>query len=152
MTDLVLTRSYHPGCTLGMCVVGPQSFFTIEQPWKDNAKGASCVPEGLYDLIPYESPKHGPTWYLHSTLLDVGGPEAGRSFCELHAANFARQLQGCIAFGLSGMPMFDPVTGVVEPAVEDSRTAIAELLSILGALSSGHTLTLRSDTGVPLNA
>lgn len=147
--DLVLTRTYQADCTTGTCAVGSQSFFTIEQPWRDNAKGASCVPEGIYDLIPYASPKHGPTWYLKSDALGVGGPEAGRSFCELHAANFARQLEGCVAFGLSGAPMFDPATGVVEPAVESSRAAIADLIEILGSMTSGHTLAITSTTGVP---
>ena len=152
MTDLVLTRSYRDDCTMGMCMAGPQSFFTIEQPWRNNEKGSSCVPEGRYDLIPYTSPKHGPTWYLKSDALGVGGPEAQRSFCELHAANFARQLEGCIAFGLKSTPMLDPSTGVVEPAIEDSRAAIADLIEILGSLTSGHTLTVSSETGVPIHA
>lgn len=147
--ELILTRTYQPDCTTGTCSVGVQSFFTIEQPWANNAKGASCVPEGTYDLIPYNSPKHGPTWYLSNQESGVGGPEAERSFCELHAANFARQLEGCIAFGLAGAPMYDPATGVVEPAVEESRAAITELIGALGSMTSGHTLTISSATGVP---
>lgn len=147
--NLTLTRTYLSDSTTGTCMVSTQTFCTIEQPWRNNEKGASCVPEGAYQLIPYNSPSHGATWYLSNQELGVGGPEANRSFCELHAANWARQLQGCIAFGLTNTPMFDPSTGIVEPAVENSRAAILDLIEILGSMSSGHTLTIGSATGVP---
>ncbi len=38
--------------------------------------------------------------------------------------------------------MLDPATGKVEPAVESSKDAIADLLALLGANSAGHTLTI----------
>lgn len=121
-------------------------FFSIEQPWRDNKPGHSCVPAGDYLLIPYYSPKHGATWCLHNPALNIYGTtpvaSGGRSYCELHAANWAEQLEGCIALGLAGAPLYDPAIGAVAPAVEESQNAIAELRQILTPLSSGHTLTI----------
>jgi Family of unknown function (DUF5675) len=128
----------------------PERFYSIELPWRNNDKGASCVPAGTYDLIPYNSPKHGPTWCLHNPLLNVYGtepvPAGGRDHCEIHSANFARQLLGCIALGEDEQPMLDPSTGSVVAAVEGSRDAIARLLTILGPMSQGHTLTITRET------
>lgn len=132
--------------TTGILIAGDQRFFSMEQPWNGNEAGHSCVPAGEYLLIPYYSPKHGATWCLHAPALNVYGtepvPPGGRSYCELHSATWARQLKGCVALGLDGQPMFDPLTGKVEPAIEESRDAIAELRQILTPLSSGHTLSI----------
>jgi Family of unknown function (DUF5675) len=122
------------------------TFYTIELPWRNNDKGASCVPAGDYDLIPYNSPKHGPTWCLHNPALNVYGtepvPAGGRDHCEIHEGNWAEQLLGCIALGCDAQPMYDPLTGKVEPAVESSKDAIIRLLKILTPMSSGHTLAI----------
>jgi len=147
--DLTLNRTYLSDATTGQLSGSGCTYSTVELRWDNNAEGQSCVPEGVYDLIPYNSLTHGPTWYLLNSALGVGGAGAARSFCELHAANFARQLLGCIAAGLQGAPMYDPVTGQVSPAVEDSRPAIAQLLQDLGAMSAGHTLTIQSEKGPP---
>jgi hypothetical protein len=136
--------------TTGTMFAGVQAFFTLELPWLDNMEGKSCVPAGDYDLIPYESPKHGPTWCLHNPLLNIWSgltatPTGGgaRSFCEIHSANWAEQLEGCIALGFENLPMLDPITGRVEPAVENSRDAVAELLKLLSPMSSGNILQIK---------
>src|SRR5690242_1260659 len=69
------------------------SFVTIELPWMDNERAVSCIPPGIYKVRKYMSPTHGECFLI----IDV--PE--RSMCELHAANFSRQLKGCIAPGES---------------------------------------------------
>lgn len=133
--------------TCGTLIVGGELLYTIEQPFRDNQQGHSCVPEGSYELIPYMSPKHGPTWQLHNPACNVWGrgpaPAGVRTFCEIHSANWAEQLEGCIALGLDDQPSFDPLTGRVEPAVEHSRDAVAHLLAFLGEMSPGHTLSIR---------
>jgi hypothetical protein len=106
----------------------------------------------MYQLIPYLSPKHGSTWCLHNPDLNVFGqggeyyplglPDGARTYCEIHSANFAEQLEGCIALGLTGHPMYDSVTGLVEAAVEESRDAIEAFTGILGPMTSGHTLNI----------
>jgi hypothetical protein len=141
---LALVRTYGDMATTGVVTAGSLTFFSIELPWRDNEAGESCVPEGMYDLIPYFSPKHGSTWCLQNPALGVTADGAGgtRSRCEIHSANWAEQLLGCIALGLDDQPMFDPLTNRVEPAIERSKDAIADLCRLLGVLSTGHTLTI----------
>lgn len=122
-------------------------YCSIEQPWNDNARGHSCVPVGTYELIPYMSSKHGATWQLHAPHCNVYGcgpvPAGGRSLVEIHSANWAAQLEGCIALGTDAHPMLDPVTDIVEPAVVNSRCAVSELTGLLGPMSTGHYLEIR---------
>jgi hypothetical protein len=142
--NVTIARHYGDYATTGTMQVGDASFFTIERPWMDNESGTSCVPEGTYQLIPYLSPKHGQTWCLENEALGVTADGHGgtRSRCEIHSANWATQLEGCIALGLRGQPMYNPDTGRVEPAVEDSKDAVAHFNTLLGPMSTGHTLTI----------
>lgn len=144
MISLKLTRtqSLVNGTTGYVDLPTARRLYTIEPPWLNDQADQSCVPAGIYTLMPYNSPTHGPTWYLENAELGVGGAGAQRSYCELHSANWARQLLGCIAFGEGGQPMFDPLTNIVEPAVEQSRDAIEILLAALGPLSTGNTLEI----------
>lgn len=131
-------------------MVGALQLYTLELPYVDNLIDRSCVPLGTYELIPYDSPKHGPTWCLHNPALNIYSgpviPEGGRAYCEIHSANWADQLLGCIAVGLDQQPMLDPMSGTVEPAVENSRNALTELVAVLGAMSHGHTLSITMET------
>lgn len=144
--NLTMNTYARKDSTTGILTANGVSFFTIEQPWRDNKIGESCVPAGTYRLIPYSSPTHGATYCLSNSELNIYGPGpfpvGGRSYCELHSANWARQLEGCIALGMEGQPMFDPVTKLVEPAVERSADAIHELFKIINVGVSGHTLTI----------
>jgi hypothetical protein len=130
-------------CTRGIIMLEDgTTIYSLELPWKNNEKDVSCVPSGVYQLIPYTSPKHDSTWYLENAELGVGGYGVERSFCEIHSANWARQLEGCIALGLEDQPMFDPIEGAVVPAVEQSMLAINRIKNVLGVGSNGHTLTI----------
>jgi hypothetical protein len=148
--DLKLIRTASgPLATMGYCDLPTgERLYTIEPPWKDNHADISCVPPGAYTLMPYHSPEHGPTWYLQNADNTVGGRGAARSYCELHSANWARQLEGCIAFGLDDFPMLDPVDNTVEPAVEHSVDAIEALLQSLVPMSTGNTLSIVYADGV----
>ena len=125
---------------------GTRLAYTLERPWADNAADVSCVPPGTYDLVPYASPKHGATWCLDNPALNVYAgpvvPAGGRSYVEIHSANWATQLEGCIALGLDDQPMVDPATGLLVPAVEQSRDAVSLLRTVLGPMTAGHTLTI----------
>lgn len=109
---------------------------TCEQPWRDNAKGRSCVPEGDYELRPWDSDKYGsvvvlvnPALSVYATEADVPKAERGiaRSACLIHAANWPHQLQGCVAIGkrLANMPPHGP-------GITDSRETLAKLRSLWG--------------------
>ena len=149
---LTLTRSiYGPAATLGLLTVAGVTYHTIEQPWRDDAAFSSCVPDGTYMLMPYESPKHGDTWCLHNPAYGIYGtapPVGARGYCELHAGNWASQLEGCIAPGLSAGTMIDPSLGTEQPAVLDSQEAIRAILAALGPMSTGHTLIIQPASGI----
>lgn len=142
--NLTLTRTQlNANCTLGQIVLDDGTIlYSLELPWKDNQKNISCVPPGVYKLIPYTSPKHDSTWYLENEELGVGGAGSERSFCEIHSANWASQLEGCIALGLENAPMYNPSEGEVVPAVEQSMLAINRIKNVLGIGSNGNTLTI----------
>lgn len=79
----------------------------VSLPWANNKPGISCAPEGEYESVPYDSPKHGETIVLVNPALhiyfdkhDTKDPLA-RDKIELHPANWPRQLNGCEAPGVA---------------------------------------------------
>ena len=94
----ILPTQLSNGSVFGDLLVDGEYFGKIVQD------ASTLIPEGDYDLLPYESPKHGPTVCFHNPDLHVyatGVPVglAGRSYCEIHEANWAFQLEGCTAVG-----------------------------------------------------
>lgn len=91
-------------------------FYTVEQPWRNNARGESCIPPGEYMLRQRASPivkrtsGHDMGW----EVVDV----PGRTFIMIHVANRAAELQGCIAPG-TGLGLING-----EWAVTSSRAAL----------------------------
>jgi hypothetical protein len=69
--------------------------FTIERPWKGNAPYYSCIPAGRYEVQMGTFIAGGN--YPDLELVEV----PGRSAIEIHAANLAHELSGCIAPGES---------------------------------------------------
>lgn len=78
--------------------------FGLERRWQGNRSNISCIPAGVYTLVPWASPKFG------NVLAYVGGtvspyqddvPEhAGRWGCLVHPANYWKDLEGCTAPGM----------------------------------------------------
>jgi hypothetical protein len=118
---------------------------TCEQPWNDNKQGVSCIPEGDYELLPFDSPAHGHTVVFHNPLLNIfGTPEMipkkvrGRSLCEIHNANWPFQLKGCVAVGQKVMEISPHGLGV-----NASVATFAMLMARLGK-TPGMTASIRS--------
>lgn len=89
--------------TLGVLALpGGERLFTLELPWRDNEPRISCVPAGEYRLEPHSSGRHKNTWALVgdtvSHCAEVGKRRCGILFDQ---ANWAHELQGCIAVGVS---------------------------------------------------
>lgn len=116
MIDWTLERfAYLPSGTLGeLRIEGQPKFWTVERPWRDNAKGISCIPEGEYALKPHMGRIQPAIW------ID-GVP--GRTAILIHAGNTMADLQGCIAPGLHW-------TCIDAPKVLNSKAAMASLMSI----------------------
>lgn len=79
-------------------------YFSIEQPWNNNIPYKSCIPTGTYNLKPYNSFKHGETYCFWNPNIGVtkyqdNSIENNRFACLSHVANWAHQLEGCVAYG-----------------------------------------------------
>jgi len=129
---LTLKRTYTSKGTFGeLDCDGTFICYTVERDWKNNESSVSCIPEGQYQITPHVSPKFGSCYIVEQPTLGVTkfGPSQ-RSHILIHKANYAAQLQGCIAPGSA--------LGVVGGhwAVTDSRGAFEKLMSLLGGKSA----------------
>jgi len=84
--------------TLGVCYIRDElgkiifKSEAIERGWMDNQNRISCIPSGEYPVLLEYSNKFKKDLY---EIYKV----PNRSECKFHAANYARQLNGCIALG-----------------------------------------------------
>ena len=75
---------------------------TLENPWLDNQRNISCVPEGEYPVrlrLPRESATRD---YMHLLVKDV--PD--RDYILFHIGNSAKDTSGCILVGLGSQQDF----------------------------------------------
>lgn len=96
MELLLIRHVFTPISTIGeLLLADAHVCWTIERPWMGglNERGKSAILEGRYRLRPYKSPHLG-----YVVLLLEGVP--GRDKIEMHIANWAHELLGCIAPGL----------------------------------------------------
>lgn len=98
---------------------------TIERPWLDNQPDISCIPSGTYHFYTYQSPTKGQVWRTD----DV----PNRKYIEIHAANWAHSLSGCIGVGKS----ITYIDGL--PAVSNSDNTLEMLYN---KLPSAFDLTI----------
>jgi hypothetical protein len=111
MSELLLIRdSYGPVQTFGRLFTEAGAFHTIERPW---VKGPdiggtpfeSCIPDGIYQLIPHTRPDGAKVVALINEELGVwyqkdDRPEPwGRYLVLIHAGNYVEDIVGCIAPG-----------------------------------------------------
>ena len=99
MSNLPIFTIYRTEATanevLGTATLFNLAFRTVERPWKNNAKGESCIPAGDYVCKWQLSPSKG--WCYQITNV----PNRDRIL--IHSANFASELQGCVALGTERM-------------------------------------------------
>ena len=141
--NLILRRDYDDdSCTLGQLTVGDWACQTIERPWIGGSLGGqpgrSCVPIGRYQLEKHDTEAHPRTWALVNRMLGVVHyPVEGipRAACLIHPANFAYELRGCIA---PGMSRFQTASGW---QMVSSRLAFDQLHGRL-SWEDGHSLEI----------
>lgn len=118
---------------------------TVEDDWKDNTPGESCIPPG---------PGHGViTYTLRRSWYHAGGYEAfevvsvpGRSRILVHIANTEENVKGCIGVGLRMGKLLVPkdedtgATNVEKRAVVASAEAYRRFMEYLRDVD---TATLR---------
>ena len=131
---LLIRQPSTPDGTLGTWFNpdGSELCKTIELPWLDNHPQTSCIPAMAVNFERYISPKHGQVW--------VATNVPNRSEIEVHAANLARQLLGCLGVG----DEFGVLDGL--PAVLNSQATLAMLRE---TLPENFTLNIAWANGCP---
>lgn len=77
--------------TFGRLTSDSFSCYTIEQPWRNNLEGHSCIPSGTYTCKRGQFPKHGDAF----EVMNV----PGRTAILIHSGNVASNFEGCIGLG-----------------------------------------------------
>ena len=98
MINLLLIRdTFTKESTIGeLFINGERICDTLENPWQDNQRNISCIPEGVYPVrlrLPRES---GTRDYIHLLVKDV----KDRDYILIHIGNTAKDTSGCILVGL----------------------------------------------------
>ena len=104
MINLLLIRNtFSKKSTIGeLFLNGERICDTLENPWQDNQRNVSCIPEGIYPVrlrLPRES---GTRDYIHLLVKDV----KDRDYILIHIGNTAKDTSGCILVGLGSQQDF----------------------------------------------
>lgn len=119
---LTLTRVKEAGnATLGhLTVPGVDGFlWTLEDKWRDNAPGESCIPPGEYHCVPHGWEPNSP--FHFKKVWRLVGVE-GREAILLHAGNSDADTRGCLLVGMAN----------VGDKITESRIAIELLRKVIG--------------------
>jgi hypothetical protein len=98
MINLLLIRdTFSKVSTLGeLFLNGERMCDTLENPWIDNQRNISCIPEGEYPVRLRYPRESGTRDYLHLLVQEV----PNRDFILVHRGNFPSQTQGCLLVGI----------------------------------------------------
>ena len=102
---------------------GDKPWHGLERPWLDNLPFQSCIPTGTYALLPWKSPKYGDCHIFVGGSVSLEEGSAERYACLIHPANYARQLQGCLALGMKKSDYYEREGS---SAVWSSKDAVGE--------------------------
>lgn len=134
MKELVLERfAYSPTETEGVLRIGDEAIYTMERPWLPAMPGGvpfeSCVPDGLYELVPHQRSNGDNVFALWNPDLhvyytqDERGDKPGRYLILIHVGNYVEDVVGCIAPGMN-RAIFDN-----RRMVTNSRKAMEKIMS-----------------------
>ena len=143
MSHAILSRerSGKHGTVGVLCAPGLPPTAVMEPPWRGNRRNRSCIPAGLYEVVPHLSPRH------RRCLLVTQVP--GRSHILFHAGNLGGDVErgwhthtkGCLLPGLRRGEM--SVGGRRQRAVLASRPALRRLME--WAAGRPFVLDIRDD-------
>ena len=93
---LIIRDTFTENSTIGELFINGERFCdTLENPWLDNQRNISCIPEGEYPVrirLPRESATRD---YLHLLVKEV----PNRDWILFHRGNTAKDTSGCILVG-----------------------------------------------------
>ena len=104
MINLLLIRdTFSKESTIGeLFLNGERMCDTLENPWIDNQRNLSCIPEGEYPVRLRYPRESGTRDYLHLLVQDV----PNRDWILFHRGNTAKDTSGCILVGLGSQQDF----------------------------------------------
>ena len=112
---LLIRDTFTEESTIGRLFINGELFCdTLENPWKDNQRNISCIPDGEYNVrlrLPRESATRD---YIHLLVKEV----PNRDWILFHRGNTAKDTSGCILVG----------KGSEHNAVQNSRLAMDLLI------------------------
>ena len=124
MINLLLIRdTFSKNSVIGeLFINGELICDTLENPWQDNQRNISCIPEGEYPVRLRLARESASRDYLHLLVQEV----PNRDFILVHRGNFPSQTQGCILVGLGSQQ------DVVNNSVLAMDLLIKEILNLGG--------------------
>lgn len=137
MPDLTLRRdTFLPDRTFGKITVDGGGYLCESvEPGRDHNRPSTkdrpgaCIPAGRYLCRRVNSPSHG-------DVFEVTGVE-GRLYIQIHAANWSRQLRGCIAPGITRAVIDDGNPDTADDrGVTSSKAALAKLMALQAGLDA----------------
>ena len=98
MINLLLIRdTFSKKSTIGeLFLNGERICDTLENPWQDNQRTISCIPEGEYPVRLRLARESASRDYLHLLVQDV----PNRDWILFHRGNYPKDTSGCILVGL----------------------------------------------------
>jgi hypothetical protein len=112
---LILRDTFTEVSTIGnLYLDGEWLCDTLENPYLDNQRSISCIPEGQYKVRLRTARESATKEYLHLLVQDV--PD--RSLILFHSGNTAKDTRGCILVGI----------GTKQDFVKNSRLAMDLLM------------------------
>ena len=120
---LLIRETFTKESSIGRLYINGESFCdTLENPYINNERNISCIPEGEYKVRLRLARESATRDYLHLLVQDV----PNRSYILFHRGNTAKDTSGCILVG----------NGREQNAVNNSRLAmdlvIKEILNLGG--------------------
>ena len=93
---LIIRDTFTENSTIGELFINGERFCdTLENPWLDNQRNISCIPEGEYPVRLRLARESATREYLHLLVQDV----PNRDYILFHRGNFPKDTRGCILVG-----------------------------------------------------
>ena len=100
---LIIRDTFTEESTIGeLFLNGELMCDTLENPWKDNQRNISCIPEGVYKVRLRLARESASRDYLHLLVQDV----PNRDYILFHRGNSAKDTSGCILVGIGSQQDF----------------------------------------------
>ena len=112
---LIIRNTFTEVSTIGKLYLnGEWLCDTLENPYLDNQRNISCIPEGEYTVRLRTAGESGSKNYLHLLVKDV----PNRDLILFHIGNTAKDTRGCVLVGI----------GTEQDLVKNSRLAMELLM------------------------